>query len=119
LQIVKTRSATSRYSFIETYLSFLRFDFPNSLLDTSPLYTAGERVNQAVERVVSRRVLSEAQAQWMEHIRQALVANLSIDREDFDLLPVLSGRGGWGKADRVFDRQLEELLADLNTEVAA
>jgi type I restriction enzyme R subunit len=32
---------------------------------------------------------------------------------------VLSSRGGWGQANRVFDRHLEELLADLNTELVA
>lgn len=91
----------------------------NAAIDTSPLYTAEERVNQAVDRVIAGRQLNEEQAKWMEYIRQALVANLSIDRDDFDAVPVLSSRGGWGKADRVFDRQLEELLAELNRELVA
>ena len=89
----------------------------SAVLDTSPLYTAEERVNQAVDRVGAGRELNDEQATWMEYIRQALVANLSIDREDFDVVPVLSGRGGWGKADHVFDRELDELLADLNREL--
>ena len=53
-------------------------------LDTSPLYTAEERVNQAVDRVTAGRQLTDEQAKWMDYIRQHLVANLSIDREDFD-----------------------------------
>lgn len=91
----------------------------NAALDTSPLYTAEERVSQAVDRVIAGRTLADEQAKWMEYIRQALVANLSIDREDFENVPVLSSRGGWGKANRVFDQQLEELLADLNRELVA
>jgi type I restriction enzyme R subunit len=88
-------------------------------LDTSPLYTAEERVNRAVDRVVAGRQLTDEQAKWMDYIRQALVKNLSIDRDDFDDVPVLSRPGGWGKANRVFDRRLEELLAELNEELVA
>jgi type I restriction enzyme R subunit len=91
----------------------------NAALDTSPLYTAEERVNQAVPNVVGDRKLSEVQQAWIEYIRQALVANLSIDRDDFDLVPALSSHGGWGKATRVFNRDLEDLLVDLNREVVA
>ena len=59
------------------------------------------------------------QRKWLEYIRQHLVANLSIDREDFDAIPVLSDHGGWGRANRVFDGQLAELLAELNEELVA
>ena len=55
----------------------------------------------------------------MEYIRQHLVQNLSIEREDFEDIPVLSDRGGWGRANRVFDGQLAELLDDLNKELVA
>jgi len=88
-------------------------------LDTSPLYTAEERVGQAVERVTAGRGLTDDQAKWIEYIRQHLVANLSIDRDDFDNVPVLLNRGGWGKADRVFDGDLADILEDLNRELVA
>ena len=45
--------------------------------------------------------------------------NLSIDRDDFDNVPVLANRGGWGRANRVFDGHLAELLADVNKELVA
>src|SRR6266498_3420791 len=88
-------------------------------LETSPLYTAEERVNQAVDRVIEGRELTDAQAKWMEYIRQHLVQNLSIEREDFEAIPVLSDHGGWGRANRVFEGQLSELLEDLNKELVA
>jgi type I restriction enzyme, R subunit len=88
-------------------------------LDTSPLLTAEERVNAAVDRVVAGRQLSEAQAKWMEYIRQHLIQNLSIEREDFEAIPVLSDHGGWGRANRVFEGQLSELLEELNKELVA
>jgi len=88
-------------------------------LDTSPLLTAEERVNQAVDRVIEGRELTDAQAKWMEYIRQHLVQNLSIEREDFEAIPVLSDHGGWGRANRVFEGQLSELLEELNKELVA
>jgi len=88
-------------------------------VEASPLLTAEERVNKAVNRVTSARELSPAEAKWMEYIRQHLVANLSIEREDFDAIPVLSDHGGWGRANRVFDGQLDELLGQLNAELVA
>ena len=86
---------------------------------TSPLLTAEERVNQAVDRVTTGRELSVAEAKWMEYIRQHLVANLSIEREDFEEIPVLSDHGGWGRANRLFGGQLAELLEELNEELVA
>lgn len=87
--------------------------------NSSNLYTADERVQRAIERVLSGRSLSDEQTKWMDHIRRHLIANLSIDRDDFDNVPVLSNRGGWGRADRVFDGKLIELMADLNRELVA
>jgi type I restriction enzyme, R subunit len=88
-------------------------------VDTSPLLTAEERVNQAVDQVIEGRELTDTQAKWMEYIRQHLVQNLSIEREDFEAIPVLSDHGGWGRANRVFEGQLSELLEDLNKELVA
>lgn len=86
---------------------------------TSPLYTAEERVAQASNRVVGDRELTAAQDKWMALIQRHLVANLSIDRVDFDLVPVLSDRGGWAPANRAFGGKLAELLASLNKELVA
>src|SRR5262249_20334896 len=87
--------------------------------DTSPLLTAEERVNAAVAQVTARLTLTDDQARWMEYIRQHLIQNLSIDREDFDSIPVLSDHGGWRRANRAFDGRLTELLADINKELVA
>ena len=87
--------------------------------EASPLYTAEERVAQAVGRVVGERELTTEQGKWMALIRRHLVANLSIDREDFDLMPVLSDRGGWVPANRAFGGQLADLLSSLNKELVA
>lgn len=88
-------------------------------IDGSPLLTADERVTAAVAAVAADRVLNEDQARWLEYIRQHLIQNLTIDRDDFEHVPVLANRGGWRKADLVFEGQLPELLASLNKELVA
>jgi len=86
---------------------------------SSPLLTAGERVNAAVAEVAEGRNLTADEQQWMEYIRLHLVQNLSIDMEDFEAMPILSDHGGWGRANRVFGGQLEQIIADLNRELVA
>jgi type I restriction enzyme R subunit len=55
----------------------------------------------------------------MEYIRRSLVQNLSISRQDFDDVPVLSDHGGWSRANRAFGGHLEQMVADLNRELVA
>lgn len=69
--------------------------------------------------MVTGRSLTGEQVKWVDFIYQHLVANLSIELDDFNNVPVLLNRGGWGKANRVFDGQLDELLVELNREVVA
>ncbi len=88
-------------------------------LSTSPLFTAEERVDAAIERATADVQLTDDQRRWLGYIRQHLVLNLSIDREDFDLQPVLSDRGGWRPANRAFGGQLADFLAELNKELVA
>jgi type I restriction enzyme R subunit len=87
--------------------------------NSSSLYNAEERVQRAMDRVISRLSLTDDQAKWMDYIRGHLTANLSIDRDDFENVPVLSNRGGWGRANQVFDGKLAVVIADLNRELVA
>ncbi|MDG6258197.1 MAG: DEAD/DEAH box helicase family protein [Methanomicrobiaceae archaeon] len=83
------------------------------------LLTAEERVALAFEKVTAGMTFTPAQAQWLERIRAHLIANLSIDQEDFDTIPVFSDHGGWGRANRDFDQQLSGLLRQFNEAIAA
>ncbi len=89
----------------------------NAAEEASPLLTAEERVNVAVYRATQKLNLTPEQQKWLTYIHQHLVQNLSIEREDFEVVPVLSDRGGWGKANRVFDGQLTVLIQELNKEL--
>jgi type I restriction enzyme R subunit len=87
--------------------------------DSSPLLTADERVNAAVAKVTEGLNLAADEQQWMGYIQLHLVQNLSIDRGDFEAVPILASHGGWGRANRVFGGQLEQIVADLNRELVA
>ncbi|HEX6509330.1 MAG TPA: DEAD/DEAH box helicase family protein [Chloroflexota bacterium] len=87
--------------------------------ETAPLLTAEERVRVAVDRVVAGRTLDDAQWQWLAYIEQHLIHNLSIERQDFDDIPVLAAHGGWRRADLIFNHNLSILLDQLNRELVA
>ena len=72
-----------------------------------------------MKRISESRDLTAEQTAWLDRIQLHLVQNLSIDREDFALVPVLASQGGWTPANRTFDGQLAELLASMNEELAA
>ncbi len=87
--------------------------------EASPLFTAEERVRLAVAKVTAGRDLSLDQRQWLDRIQSHLIENLSIDRRDFEEMPVFERAGGWKQADKAFDGRLEALLSELNEAVAA
>ncbi len=99
-------------------------DFTNTMVkhsarDTEPLLTAVERVDRALIKLRAGKKFTDEQNAWLGRIREHLTANLSIEREDFDLLPVFAREGGWGRANRAFDGSLSELIVALNAAMAA
>lgn len=87
--------------------------------DAEPLLTAAERVDKALAQLSGRHTFTDQQAQWLGRIREHLVQNLSIGKDDFDDLPVFARDGGWRQANEVFGGRLEELLTELNEAIAA
>lgn len=86
--------------------------------DQSPLLTAEERVDAAIELCTAGMVFTDEQLQWLARIRDHLVANLSVEPEDFNVIPVFSRVGGWKVADTIFDGKLQHLLEELNEALA-
>jgi type I restriction enzyme R subunit len=84
----------------------------------SPLLTAEERVNRAIDKFLTGHKLTPEQMQWLSLVREHLVKNLSMDEEDFDLTPLLEMRGGKAKARKVFN-DLPSIVVELNAAVAA
>jgi type I restriction enzyme, R subunit len=87
--------------------------------EEAPLYTAQERVELALSRVIAGRSFTAKQQAWLDRIKGHLVENLTIDEEDFDAVPVFTRAGGWTRANRVFDNQLSSLVQEFNEEIAA
>ena len=57
---------------------------------------------------------------WLDRIRDHVRQNLSIEREDFELMPVLADAGGWGAIRRAFgEAKLDALIHELNEAIAA
>ena len=83
------------------------------------LLTSEERVNLAFGRVMTGKSFTPEQHLWLDRIRSHLVANLSIDKEDFDSIPVFADYGGWNKANRIFEGELINLVSEFNQAVAA
>jgi len=87
--------------------------------EQNPLLTASERVERAIQKVTSRFTYTPEQQQWLERIREHLRENLSIDKDDFEDLPIFNRNGGWGKVYKVFGPKFPELLKQLNQAIAA
>jgi len=86
--------------------------------EEEPLLTAEERVEKAFARVTEGKSFTEEQERWLERIKSHLIENLTIDREDFDFIPIFSNQGGWAVANRIFDSKLDVLLKEFNEAVA-
>ncbi len=84
-----------------------------------PLLTAEERVARAFGKITAGRTFNAAQKAWLDHIRDHLIENLTIDQTDFDGALVLLNRGGWGAANKAFEGALPKLLRTLNEAIAA
>ena len=87
--------------------------------EEEPLYTASERVQRAFEKVTAGKQFTVEQKKWLDRIREHLIASLSIDKSDFENIPIFSRFGGWGRANMSFNNQLENIIKDLNEAVAA
>jgi type I restriction enzyme R subunit len=88
--------------------------------EQAQLLTASERVEKAFERVTAGQTFTPEQTKWLDRIRDHLRQNLSIEQEDFALIPILADAGGWGAIRRAFgDTKLDALIHELNEAIAA
>lgn len=86
---------------------------------TNPLLTAEERVNRAIESLAKKHTFTPEQLEWLSYIREHLVINLAIEKENFDMVPVLERHGGLAKARKIFGNKLDEIIEEINYNLAA
>lgn len=82
------------------------------------LITAESRIDRALAKVKANHNFTEAQEQWLGLIRRHLIANLLIERDDIDLLPIFTREGlNYSKLNKMFNGELDEILQEINEAV--
>lgn len=87
--------------------------------ETEPLLSPDERVNQAIQKVTAGKKLNYDQQKWMEYIKEHLKQNMTLDEEDFSIVPALSDRGGLSKFKKVFATEYNQIINEINIAIAA
>ncbi len=87
--------------------------------EEEPIFSAEERVDQAMAKITAGKTLTEEQTKWLGYIREHLIENLTIDLDDFDVIPAFERHGGRAKADKVFGNRLDALIDEINFAIAA
>jgi type I restriction enzyme R subunit len=87
--------------------------------EQEPLLTSAERVERAFNDISAGYTFTPEQQRWLDRIREHLVANLTIERDDFNALPIFTRDGGWAGANRAFNERLESVLHRINEAMAA
>jgi len=83
------------------------------------ILTAEERVERAVSKLTEKHCFDETQLKWIGFIRAHLIENLTIDIEDFNIIPLFERQGGLGRAKKVFGGRFEEMIKEINYLIAA
>lgn len=85
-----------------------------------PLLSAKERVDLAMEKVMGENKITDKQEKWLELIKLHLIENLTIEKEDFDEMPIFVNLGGSFKKINVdFDGKLEPFITEINSTIPA
>ena len=84
-----------------------------------PVLEVSERVDNAIQKIFMSKTLTSEQSAWVAYIREHLIQNLTIEKNDFEELPVFEQRGGWHKFKKLFPENPEVLLSNINELIAA
>lgn len=131
LSELKKKLAATRYRFTVDNLQMahkMRYDkalvdiismVKHAAREEEPLCTAEQRIHRVFDKMAYSVSLTPDQQRWLDKIREHLIANLSISRDDFDVIPLFANEGGWGRANRVFNGELPVLIQQWNEAIAA
>ena len=76
-------------------------------------------MNQAIQKVTTGKRLNDEQQKWMEYIKEHLKQNMTLDEDDFSIVPALSDRGGLNKFKKVFAEGYNQIINEINLSIAA
>jgi type I restriction enzyme R subunit len=83
-----------------------------------PLLTVEQRVDRALETAFDGYMLTEVQKKWIGLIRRHLIADLTLERDDFELLDFQQFGATWGRVNRDFGGELAEIIVRINAAMA-
>ncbi len=84
-----------------------------------PLLEVNERVDKAITQLFAGKTLTDEQSAWIQYIKEHLIQNLTLDKEDFEYSPILERHGGWGRFKKLFATEAETLIKEINAAIAA
>lgn len=84
-----------------------------------PLLEVNERVDKAIQTLFSGKELTAEQSEWIQYIKEHLIQNQTLDKEDFEYSPILERHGGWGRFKKVFSTDAETIIIKINEAIAA
>jgi type I restriction enzyme R subunit len=87
--------------------------------EINPLLTAEERVDKTIESIISKHNFTQEQLQWIGYIREHLIVNLAIEKDNFDLVPIFDNHGGLGRAKRIFGKDFDAIIDEINSALVA
>jgi len=80
--------------------------------------TAETRVGRAFDRIRQHRTFTTDQEKWIDLIRQHMMANLLLEKDDFDFLPIFTREGvDYNRLNQIFDGELDTIISELNEAV--
>jgi len=83
-----------------------------------PLMSGKERIDLAISKVIKDKSLTIEQQKWMELIEKHLVENLTIEPEDFNLMPIFVSYGGsYNRVNQDFDNNLMAYIHEINAAI--
>jgi type I restriction enzyme R subunit len=81
-----------------------------------PLVAYVERVQAAMQKVLASRAWSDPQKKWLRRIGEQVEKEIVVDRAAIDVEP-FSADGGFTRLNKVFNGELEAVLAGINEEM--
>lgn len=80
-----------------------------------PLLTAEERIDRTLQKLKAGHKFNQEQLKWLDLIREHLIANLLIEKEDFDEHITFTREGvNWDRLNVVFDSKLNQIINEIN-----
>ncbi|MGD0948494.1 MAG: type I restriction-modification enzyme R subunit C-terminal domain-containing protein [Candidatus Binatia bacterium] len=113
---VKGRTQAGRFADL---VALIRFALEQQPVLAPFADSVSERFNEwLMDKAQAGTAFTPEQLAWLKLIRDHIATSLSIEPDDFDYAP-FNQRGGLGKAHQLFGDNLNQLLDELNTTLAA